>query len=98
MSRVASLDEKRTLKLYGPASLEAERKAGAPVARLYPYLRLEGGVVTPDGQGTLLRAYSSGCLVVLTWQKATERYGTGKAYRPMREYRMEDVKPYGGGA
>ncbi|MDP9440297.1 MAG: hypothetical protein M3P49_16425 [Actinomycetota bacterium] len=93
-SDAASIAEARDRKIWPPESLEAERKAGAYVARLYRFLRVEGGVKTPKGQGTLHSAHSSGCQVLLTRQKATGELGGGKRFRPLVEFEPEEIEPY----
>ena len=71
-----------------------EKTGGAPAALLYSLLKVEGGVDTPKGQGTLYSAYSSGCLVLLNRQKATAELGGGKKYRPLSEFDVNDVTPH----
>lgn len=94
LSDAASIAEARDRRIWPPESLEAERKAGAYVARLYPFLRVQGGVRTPKGQGTLYSAHSSGCQVLLTRQKATADLGGGKKFRPLAEFPPEEIEPY----
>ena len=96
-SDAASIAEARDRKIWPAESLEAERKAGARVARLYPFRGVEGGVKTPKGQGTLVQAFSSGCQVLLTRQKATGDLGHGKKFRPWATFRPEEITPYRGG-
>lgn len=93
-SDAASIAEARDRRIWPPESLEAERKAGAYVARLYPFLRVQGGVSTPKGQGTLFQAFSAGCLVLLTRQKATGDLGHGKKFRPLTEFMPKEIEPY----
>ena len=96
-SDAASIAEARDRRIWPPESFEAERKAGARVARLYPFRGVEGGVKTPKGQGTLVQAFSSGCQVLLTRQKATGVDAKGKRFRPCATFRPEEIEPYRGG-
>ena len=97
LADAADIAEARDRKIWPLESLEAERKAGAYVARLYPFLRVEGGVKTPKGQGTLYSAHSHGCQVQLTRQKATDFDANGKKFRPCVEFMPEQIEPYRGG-
>jgi hypothetical protein len=94
---LAARREERERSVWPAESLEAEKKAGAYVARLYPFLGVERGVSTPKGQGTLHSARSSGCQVLLTRQKATAHLGGGKMFRPCVEFMPEEIAPYRGG-
>lgn len=93
------LERRRLLRAgWSEECLESERKFGVRVARLYPLLELQGGVLTPKGQGTLKQALSGGCLVLLTRGAATATRMNGKKYRPLIEFPVEDVTPYRRGA
>lgn len=74
--------------------LEAERKFGDRSARLYPLIDVAGGVMTPQGQGTLFNVRSDGCQVLLTRGRKTGRRQSGERYRPLREFPVEAIKPY----
>ncbi len=71
-----------------------EKAGGAPAALLYSLIGLENGVETPRGVGSLWQAFSSGCLVLLSRQKATGLHANGKKFRPLTEFRPEEVEPY----
>lgn len=96
-SDAASIAEARDRKVWPPESLEAERKAGAYVARLYPFLGVPGGVKTPKGQGTLMSAHSHGCQVQLSREKRKDHDANGKMFRPCVDFRPEEIEPYRGG-
>ncbi len=64
---------------------------GGKASHLYPAIGIENGVRTPDGLGTLLQAFSDGCMVVPSRGPVVAPYKGGKSYRPMRRYRPEDV-------
>lgn len=96
-SEAASIAEARDRKVWPPESLAAERKAGAYVARLYPFVGVQGGVSTPKGQGTLYSARTSGCQVQLARQKATDFDANGKKFRPCVEFMPQEIEPYRGG-
>ncbi len=74
-----------------------EKAGGAPAALLYPLIGLENGVETPRGVGTLWQAFSSGCLVLLSRQKATGLHANGKKFRPLTRFDVNDIAPYGKG-
>ncbi len=77
--------------------LESEERFGQRVARLYPLLGVENGVRTPQGIGTLLQAFSTGCQVLLMKTRATAKDLNGKFYRPTTEFEVEEIVPYGRG-
>lgn len=83
---------------WSERSIEDHEKAGgAPAALLYSLTGVEGGVSTPRGQATLWQAFSTGCLVLLTRQKATGFGSNGKKFRPCVTFMPEEIEPYGGG-
>ena len=98
LADAADIAAQRDRKIWPPESLEAEKKAGAYVARLYPFVGVQGGVRTPKGQGTLVQAFSSGCQVQLTRQKATGFDANGKKFRPLTTFVPEEIEPYRRGA
>lgn len=75
----------------------SEERFGRRVARLYPLLGVENGVRTPQGIGTLLQVFSTGCQVLLMKTRATAKDLNGKPYRPTTEFEVEEIEPYGGG-
>ena len=91
---LAEARARRERSIWPPESFECEAKAGARVARLYPFMRIEGGVMTPQGQGTLLQAFSTGCQVQMLRGWATG--AKGKRHRPVREFSPEELAPYQG--
>lgn len=89
------LERRRLLRAgWSEECLDSERKFGVRVARLYPLLEVEGGVLTPKGQGTLKQALSGGCLVLLTRGAASAKRMNGKSYRPVRIFPVEKIEPY----
>ncbi len=95
--RIVDLVAERDKRSWPPECLEAERKFGSRAARLYPLIDVPGGVMTPMGQGALWNVRTDWCQVVLTRGRKTGRRQNGERYRPLREFRVEDVVPYGTG-
>lgn len=93
------LERRRLLREgWSEECLDTERLAGHRAARLYPLLKLENGVRTPHGPGTLLQAFedhhlSPGTMVMhlrprsWIWEKGKKR--------PAADFvKVADVKPY----
>lgn len=93
-SSVADLAAERDRRIWPAECLASEEKFGHPAARLYPLIDVAGGVMTPNGQGTLFNARSDGCQVVLTRGRKTGRRQSGERYRPLREFPVEEIEPY----
>ena len=74
--------------------LASEQKFGHRVARLYPLLNAENGVRTPEGIGTLMTAFSTGCQVLLMKTRAVKKDLGGKPYHPMHTFNVEEIEPY----
>ena len=90
------LEHRRLLREgWSEECLASERKFGVRVGRLYPLLNVPGGVQTPRGQGTLVQAFSSGCLVALTRGKKTGRRKSGERYRKLARFAAQEIEPYG---
>jgi hypothetical protein len=95
-ANVADLETRRLMREgWSRECIESEKRFGRRVARLYPLVGVSGAVKTPGGQGTLVQAFSSGCLVALVRGRATGRRANGQRYRPLVEFAVEEVEPYG---
>ena len=90
----ADLVAEQDRRKWPKESLEVERRIGRPHARLYPLIDVPGGVKTPMGQGTLIQAFSDRCLVLLTRGGKTAQRLNGSAYKPMKQFRPEEIEPY----
>jgi hypothetical protein len=93
-SAAADLAAERDRRKWSKESLETERRIGRPHARLYRLIDIAGGVKTPMGQGTLIQAFSDRCLVLLTRGGKTAKRLNGTPYKPMKEFRPEEIEPY----
>lgn len=94
---VSDLLAERDRRIWGEESLESEKKFGSRAARLYPLIDVEGGISTPLGQATLFTVFESGCQVLLTRGRNTGRDASGKPYKPLRTFAVEEIEPYRGG-
>lgn len=82
---------------FTPDDIDRARRFQRPCTALYGLVGVPGGVSTPKGQGTLLRAFSDEALVVLTRGGATESYKGGLVQPPALSFSPEDVSPAGRG-
>lgn len=92
---VADIAAERERRIWPEECLASERKFGHRAARLYPLIGVAGGVMTRHGQGTLFNVRSDGCQVVLTRGRKTGRRQSGERYRPLKEFPVDAIEPYG---